>query len=116
MDIPDVNPDVTYCVIIYNSTAIVDSKCNLTVVSYNYKSSYPNDLACGKLNFIVAADNVVGQTNSTSIQIVNKGLFMKIRNAVCIFDLLSELDLSERARCDKKKQSVLSVIEFISTK
>ena len=82
LDIPNVDPDVTYCVTIYNSTATFLSECTPTVYSISHE--LPNSFACGEFNLTVSALNVVGQTNSTNMPIINKGLFVKIIECVVL--------------------------------
>ena len=60
LDITNVNPDVTYCVGVVNSTSslTLHSQCGITETVFNY--TLPHDSVCHMYMFTVTPVNVVG--------------------------------------------------------
>ena len=67
LDIPNVDPDITYCVDVVNSTSssIVLSECGITVTGFNF--SIPIGRVCDNYTFTVTPVNVVG--NGTAVML-----------------------------------------------
>ena len=65
LDISNVDPDITYCVDVVNSTSssIVLSECRITVTGFNF--SIPLGRVCDNYTFTVTPVNVVG--NGTAV-------------------------------------------------
>ena len=65
LDISNVDPDITYCVNVVNSTSssIVLSECGITVTGFNF--SIPLGRVCDNYTFIVIPFNLVG--NGTAV-------------------------------------------------
>ena len=65
LDIPNVDPDITYCVDVVNSTSssTVLSECGITVTGFNF--SIPIGRVCDNYTLIVTPVNVVG--NGTAV-------------------------------------------------
>ncbi len=66
--IPNVDPDITYCVGVVNFTSslVIDSQCGITDTQYNYTVS-PNDTKCDTYTFTVTPVNIVGNGTSASV-------------------------------------------------
>ncbi len=68
-DVPRTNPDLTYCVTIWNTTksqaSLSYSKCNINVTVYSCES-FPVLLACGAYKLEVLASNVLGNSTTTT--------------------------------------------------
>ena len=69
LDIPNIDPDITYCVGVANSTSslVIHSECGITDTQYNYTVSPPNDIVCDTYTFTVTPLNLVGDGISASI-------------------------------------------------
>ena len=68
IDILTTDPDITYCLYVYNSSdesIQLYSRCNITNTSYEYEL-YPELLACAKYEIVIVAYNQVGHSNKTS--------------------------------------------------
>ncbi len=68
IDIPTTDPDITYCLYIYNSSdesIHLYTSCNITNSSLKCES-YPELLACAKYEIVIVAYNQVGDSNKTS--------------------------------------------------
>ncbi len=68
IDIPTTDPDITYCLYIYNSSDefnILYQRCNIKNSSHECES-YPELLACAKYQIVIVAYNQVGDSNKTS--------------------------------------------------
>ena len=67
LDIRGVDPDITYCVGVVNSTSssTLHSECDITETDYEYP--IPPDSACHNYTFIVTPVNPVGNGTSTSM-------------------------------------------------
>ncbi len=69
LDITGVDPDITYCVGVVNSTfsLAIHSQCGITDTQYNYTVS-PNDIICDAYYiFTVTPVNIVGNGTSTGV-------------------------------------------------
>ena len=67
LDIQGVDPDITYCVCLVNSTSLstLHSECEITEVEYEYP--IPPDSACHMYMFTVTPVNVVGNGTSSTL-------------------------------------------------
>ncbi len=65
LDIPGVDPDITYCVGVVNSTSslVIHSQCGITDTQYNYT----NNTECDTYTFTVTPVNIVGNGTSASV-------------------------------------------------
>ncbi len=61
LDIPDVDPDLTYCIQISNASNTAHSICNITALSYNYTLPDGRSI-CNNYSVRVFAVNVVGRS------------------------------------------------------
>ncbi len=64
----NVNPDITYCVDVVNSTSslVLHSQCNITDTQYNYTVSPRSTCTCDTYTFTVTPVTVVGNGTSAS--------------------------------------------------
>ncbi len=72
LNIPGVDPDITYCVGVVNSTSslVIHSQCDITDTQYNYTVS-PNDIVCDTYIFTVTPVNIVGNGESASVTLLS---------------------------------------------
>ena len=66
LDITGVDPDITYCVDVINSTSsvTVHLECDITMTEFSYP--LPQDAVCHSYVFTVSPNNVVGRGVSSS--------------------------------------------------
>ncbi len=68
IDISTTDPDITYCLYIYNSSdesIQLYSRCNITITTHECEL-HPELLACAKYEIVIVAHNQVGCSNKTS--------------------------------------------------
>ena len=65
-DITGVDPDVTYCVYVINSTSseILHSKCEITETEFSYAA--PSFSGCSMFAFTITTVNIAGVGNSST--------------------------------------------------
>ena len=76
LDITGVDPDITYCVGVVNSTSssTLHSQCGITETEYEYTHSIPLETVCHDYMVTVTPVNVVGNgTPSTLVYPVMEG-------------------------------------------
>ena len=76
IDVPSTDPDVTYCVDIYDTSAVEPilkySKCEINQ-TYHQCAYYPLLIACAEYQVKVIAVNIVGNSTAASHQVGVKG-------------------------------------------
>ncbi len=72
LDITSVDPDITYCVGVVNSTSslVIHSQCGITDTQYNYTVS-PRSTPCDNYTFTVTPNNLVGDGTSASMPLLS---------------------------------------------
>ena len=77
IDVPSTNPDITYCVDIYNSSAAeptrISSKCHINQTSHQ-GAYYPMLIACAEYQVKVIAVNKVGNSTAATLPVGIKGI------------------------------------------
>ncbi len=81
LDITNVNPDITYCMGVVNSTSslVIHSQCGITDTQYNYTVS-PRSTPCDTYTFTVTPVNIVGNGTSASVILLSNITEGKITN------------------------------------
>ncbi len=72
LDIPDIDPDITYCVGVVNLTfsLVIHSQCDIEDIHYNYTVS-PRSTPCDNYTFTVNPVNIVGNGTSASVTLLS---------------------------------------------
>ena len=75
LNVPDFDIDITYCVLILNSTTshLIYSKCGIIETHHSCKS-FPTLLACGNYFIHVIAENPAGNSSATQRLAWNGGM------------------------------------------
>ena len=78
-DVPSTDPDITYCVDIYNTSAVEAtlkySKCEINQ-TFHQGAYYPMLIACAEYQVKVIAVNNVGNSTATSYRVGVKGRYI----------------------------------------
>ncbi len=86
LDIPNVDPDITYCVGVVNSTSslVINSQCGITDTQYNYTVSLDDIMCDAYYIFTVTPVNIVGNGTSASVTGGELGNCEFIKNLIYI--------------------------------
>ncbi len=92
-DLPGIDPDVFYQIMIKNSSnEILFAGDNITTSEFNYTEPLPSDIACNIFNVTVSAINIVGRTKSDSFPLMNLSKFNKARVLLFFFFFQSDCE------------------------